>query len=860
MRRIGASNICFLIFVFILMIIPIQQPWALEPGQFSKAQKIVDDLLVKYSDLVRLTIHAVPLGEKDSRIIACNIDEKIGAPSDPEDLEVMKTNKIIVLKEGDKLDVTAPVRDKAGRAVAATGITLPLRKGETEEEVAEKAQSIAQELSDAIQDQGLAALFENRSHKLKEIVLGETIVTATRTPRGLFDLSRSVTVADQEEIRRKNRLSVLDTLDDKIGMWVEKRTTTTSDPVIRGLSGGNLLALIDGNSLTTLWGEGGFAGDDMYGKVDAESIERMEVVRGPASVMYGSNALGGVINFLTKRPPIDFAEEGFALGGKVKGAYGSAAQYGLARFENWGATPSFRYIIGLSLRDVRDMRAGGDVGEISPSGGEDHNLDFRGEYHIFGGHFLDLSGQYVERPEVYRSYRPTQVNRNDRKAVSLGYRAEDEFRFSDAFEWRAYYQDKKDTRTWTDREKSGVALWETFSTDMVSTKDLGSGHILTWGLHYHVDYGESPDDEQFTITTADTGTQKASPDTEWHNYGVYVQDEWDLGERFTLNGNIRYDDFRFRAEDNVFYTIPGSTDPENVAARDPGDYDKDSVTGGIGLVLHATENLNFVSSWYRGYRLFPPNFGLRQLGYGLLAPNGLLDPIIGDTYEVGARVSYPTFSGSLTTYYTDFKDFQQPVPGSYNGMTYFDFDGSGIIEPDERIYEVASNGDAYVKGVEIELAFDLARFHENLNGFSVAGGFMWNKGEQEFPGEDEEPLRHTHPMRGLVKLHWEDPDPETGRWLEFVADMIDRFDEVSDDRLNSDVGYLNDPQDPDSGLLRDYGLPGYSVFHIRGGLSLSENLSMVLAMENILDKLYRTAHSRMDATGRNFRIGLEWRY
>lgn len=699
---------------------------------------------------------------------------------------------------------------------------------------------------------------EGRSSAIPAFFLDEIVVTATKTPSTLFDLSRSVTIVNQEEIREKNTLSSLDTLDDRIGVWIEKRTATTSDPVIRGLSGANILALVDGNSLTSLWGEGGFAGDDMYGKVDAESIERIEVVRGPDSVLYGSNALGGVINFITKKPPFDFTPEGYAFGGKIKGAYGSAAQYGLGRFEHWGAFPSLRYIMGFSMRDVDDMRAGGDVGVISPCGGEDQNFDFNGQYKISGGHLLALSSQLVHRPEVYRSYRPNEVNSNDRKALSLAYRAERELEFSDSFEWRAYYQYKEDQREWLDQPKKGVALWETYSTDMTSTKDLGHGHLFTWGLHYHVDVAESPDDEQFTITTPATGEQKASPDTEWHNFGVYLQDEWDIGETFTLTASARYDYFKFRADDNVFYTIPGSTAPENVATRDPGVFRKDSLTGGLGLVFHATENWNLVGSWYRGYRLFAPNFGLRQLGYGLLAPNGLLDPILGDTYEVGARISYPAFNGSISTYYTKFRDFQQPVPGSYNGMTSYDFDGSGTIEPDETIYVVASNGEAYVEGVEIELEFDLAYLHKSLTGFSLAGGFMWNKGREKFPGREEEPLRHTHPMRGLIKLRWDDPNPKTGRWLEFVAELVDRYDEVSSARLHSDVGYLDNPQDPGSGLLRDYGLPGYSVFHIRGGLNLSKNLTMVLALENIFDLRYRTAHSRMDAAGRDFRVGLEW--
>jgi hypothetical protein len=106
--------------------------------------------VAKYPEIVRLTIHAVPTGETKSRIIACNIPKKLGQISDPEDLEAMKKKKTVVLREGDNLDVTAPILDKTGKAIAATGITLSFPKGATEDTVVKKAKSIAQELTVAV--------------------------------------------------------------------------------------------------------------------------------------------------------------------------------------------------------------------------------------------------------------------------------------------------------------------------------------------------------------------------------------------------------------------------------------------------------------------------------------------------------------------------------------------------------------------------------------------------------------------------------------------------------------------------------------------------------------------------------------
>jgi hypothetical protein len=120
--------------------------------QFKEAQSLIEKTAAKYPEIVRLTIHAVPTGEQQNRIIACNIKEKIGKLSDPEDIEAMKNGKTVVLKEGDNLDVTAPIFDRTGKPVAATGITLLLKKGSSEQAAIEKAKIIAKELSEVIQN------------------------------------------------------------------------------------------------------------------------------------------------------------------------------------------------------------------------------------------------------------------------------------------------------------------------------------------------------------------------------------------------------------------------------------------------------------------------------------------------------------------------------------------------------------------------------------------------------------------------------------------------------------------------------------------------------------------------------------
>lgn len=294
---------------------------------------------------------------------------------------------------------------------------------------------------------------------------------------------------------------------------------------------------------------------------------------------------------------------------------------------------------------------------------------------------------------------------------------------------------------------------------------------------------ESPDDEQFTIKTED-GDQKAAPETKWHNGGVFIHDEWDFGEVLTLTGSCRYDYFKFIAEDDTFYTKPGDVDTiKNRAITDPGKYESNAFTGGAGAVFHIGENFNIAASWSRGFRMFPPSFGFRQTAQGVLIPNGFLDPVTADQFEISPRLKTDLVNAGLTGYYTQFQNFQQPIYGDYKGDTAIDYNNNGSIEPDERIYVNAANGDAYVAGLEFELDFNIGYIWKKFNGLRFIGGFMYNYGRMQFPGEDEMPVRHTHPLRGLVKIRYDEPSPQHRWWLEFTADVVDKFDQVDKNRL-----------------------------------------------------------------------------
>jgi len=121
---------------------------------YPAAQDIVDGVAAKHPELVRLTLHAVPEGKAECTQVASTAKGRRGKPSDPEDLDAMKTGRHIVLDEPGAIDVTVPILRKNGKATAVAGVTLRAAEGADRAALVNKARTIAAELASAVRAAG----------------------------------------------------------------------------------------------------------------------------------------------------------------------------------------------------------------------------------------------------------------------------------------------------------------------------------------------------------------------------------------------------------------------------------------------------------------------------------------------------------------------------------------------------------------------------------------------------------------------------------------------------------------------------------------------------------------------------------
>jgi outer membrane receptor protein involved in Fe transport len=681
--------------------------------------------------------------------------------------------------------------------------------------------------------------------------LGETVIIATRYPESTFDVPLSVTVVDKQEILEHNARTAAEALRYKAGIWIQKTGHLGGAPVLRGFMGNQVLYMFDGIRRNTA---GLFAGPNSFlQNIDALDIDRIEVVRGPGSVLYGSDAIGGVINVISNEKPL-FSDEP-TFGGSFFSRYASVDREMSSRLEGYFSDQNLYAFVGSTYRDISDLKGGRGIGVQSPSGWREKNLDAQINYRLDSDSTMELFLQDFSRPVGFRYDRPNWVQSNDRQLIGARYKTRD-LGFMDDLEVTGYYHEQKsfiDEKFW-DSDSTD----ETVGLDMQATSFPNDDLRLTYGVHFNRDDVVKSNPQKGTV----------DPDVQWDNPAVFMLSEWQATDDLRLDLGVRWDSFTLTSTAPQFGELDSALqDAITNGAFTLDDLELDetdmALTGGLGAVYSLTDHTNLFGHIGRAFRA--PNksdllsFGQFSFGFGVPALN--LKPESSLTYELGVRTEKDNFAGSVTAFYTEVKDAIISAPGTFNGSDFIDVDGNGNFDPGEGVF-VKSNspGTVTATGVELEgRQYFPEAWNSTLvgsNALSWYGNFSWIYGKDT--GNDE-PLDRAYPANALLGLRLDESrhPSESDYWIELETWLVRSFSRIPSSRLNKDGAFKNDPQDPGSGLLGGDGtVPGFGIVNLRGGRRLTKNATLYLGAENLTDRAYRVKDSRIDGAGMNFVIGL----
>lgn len=411
----------------------------------------------------------------------------------------------------------------------------------------------------------------------EEFALPEVVVTATKTEMKVKDVPSAVQVITREDIEARGARTLKDILRFATGVNI-MRSGTRETVSIRGFDSRFSIILVDGKRIASEI-------DQNYelDRISLENIDRIEIVRGPVSSLYGTEALGGVVNIITKKS----TKQSFSMSsdnGFLTGGHGEAGRYNFMYDSGQQGKTSF-VISGSSIDNNAVYKSNGT--SYSPYGNR-KNLNVRFDYQMSEEETLSLNAAHSKEDTEEYAFLQNSLTRyhdyNDRDEHSIGYSRKNEngelfFRY-----YRSEMNKNLDMfNPSTDVLKNFVAAKRTVeSYEGRYTQGYGSKHTLTFGGEYRPEKfrgtAVSTGKGTFTVTR---GTITKTGSTATFDYlAAYVQDEWTVSPKTTVISSLRYDDSN-RFESNL--------SPK------------------VGITYKAADDLRFKFNAAKGFRSPTPN-------------------------------------------------------------------------------------------------------------------------------------------------------------------------------------------------------------------------------------------------------------
>lgn len=668
----------------------------------------------------------------------------------------------------------------------------------------------------------------------------ETIViTATRTQRSVLAVpvaTWNVDVGDMQRTRPANSLS--DTLEGAPGVHLQKTSNTQNSPFLRGLTGYQTLLMVDGIRLNDSVLRSG--PNDLWGTVDPHSIDRLELVYGSSSVLYGSDSMGGTVNILPKRR--EHRGETSEVNGRVSTTYQSALSAFNNRAEIEGNIgKEFGWFVGGTIANFGDVRAGGDVNEQRKTGYALNAFDGSFDFTLSRQWDLRLIGQSVEIDDAMRAhqtiygvaYKGTTIGTDKQRMYDfsrdlVGLSAEG--RKLDGFvdhmkatvSYQNYQEDSDRIRSNNTRNVDGFDV-DTYGIALQFDKHVGD-HTLTFGVDwYHDSVASFRRNFSASGALTSTGIQGVVGDDATYDLGgLYIQDEWALSKTLSIVAGLRA---TYAAVDANRVASSSASNATAIGIND----DWFAVVGSIRAVDKLDDKHSIYGGISQGFRA--PNLSdLTRLDIArtneLEVPSPNLDPEHAMTFEIGIK-GHGTLAFDAAYYYTVLDDIiiRRPT-GVITG---------GLVEA------VKSNdGDGFVQGI------DLAGRWLIDGNFTLKATGTWMDGQLDqyptsAPALTTEPLSRMAPLQATAALRWDSDDGKF--WIEPSAAWVSQQTRLTTADIN------------DTSRIPPGGSPGYSVYSLHAGWRASAHLTVFSGLDNIFDKNYRVHGSGLNEPGANFVIG-----
>lgn len=724
--------------------------------------------------------------------------------------------------------------------------------------------------------------------------LEEVVVSANKFAEKRKNIAQKIDVIGARTIMQTNAQNTGDLLINTGNVFVQKSQQGGSSPVIRGFEASRVLLVIDGVRMNNAIYRSGHLQNVIT--VDQNSLERVEVQYGPASTLYGSDALGGVIHLRTKSPKLSPNEKTFVTGAAFA-RYSSANQEKSIHADASIGGKKFAWLQSYNYSDFGDMRMGDKYPDKYPNFGRRTqymaringidsvvtNNDDRIQRNS-GYKQWDITQKLLYKPNEklthsfnFQYSNSTNVPRYDRlqdvrngtlrfaewfygpqKRLMGAYEVNIASKgFFNEIRGNVNYQDIEESRQTRDyrrydrydSRREHVKVWA-FTID---GRKKWKNNELTLGVDGQLNDLVSVADRTNLTTGAVTKLDTRYPDgkNKMNYFAVYGQHIYKFGNgKFVLNDGLRLQSVSLNStiKDNSFFNLPVTEIKQSPLA----------LTGNLGLVYLPQEATRIAVSLASGFRA--PNiddlakvFESSTAAKQVVVPNADIKPEY--TYNIDVSIQQKIGSAvtvDVTGYYTLFRNALVKGPYKLNGQDSILYNGVN-----SQVLANQNKNKATVYGLQAALTIQLGeawRFYSSIN--FTKGTFETDASKtsavyrKQSNGSyalvqanvSSKPLDHIPPVFGKTTIQY-----TKSKWNTELFALYNGWKHL--DQYNADG------EDNAQYATAD-GMPGWFTLNWRASANINKALLLQLGIENIFDRNYRYFASGFSAPGRNLIIAL----
>ena len=675
-------------------------------------------------------------------------------------------------------------------------------------------------------------------------------VTGTRSERPVETFPGSIDVIDQEDIQSKNTADVIDILDDLPGVSFENIFSSKSgfkggydggNVNIRGVDRNRVLMMVDGIRLPEQYFFGDYYVLGRANYVNFDTLKAVEVFKGPASSLYGSDALGGLVYFRSLSPN-DILEDGKNTTVIVPASYNSANngfKESIKLATKFSENSSGLFIFTREDSSEYKVKAANKYLDNESKTG--NNIFTNLEFGINDNSKLNIIGEFINRESDikmasgnldvlgYTKKDTNSITIRDRVSLSYNFKSPNSSSFIDEakasiFNQYAKIEDNFDRVVGSrDLDHDYYLKNDSFGGEVQLESSLNDSHNLTYGLEYN-SFESSRLRKTITNTTGAVVNKKDQPDTTTKRFGIYLQDEVSYG-KFDFIVGVRYDNYDLDAQsDSIFVNSSDAGTP--LAA----DHSSDAFSPSIVASYNWNPNLSTYAKYAKGFRA--PSYmeinSSRNPGYYTTLSNPDLKAETSNTYEIGLKHNSKKHNFAASAFLSEYEDF----------IEAYKLVGPGAI------YKSVNASNAEIWGGELSSTYYL---NEARYGTSFLTTFAFAQGDNT---TDDEPLETVQPFNGKFSIRY---NTEDDKWLHALT-----INYVGEPRVKSGTTTFV----PDS----------YVTLDLTTKYRYSENFDLSAGLYNLTDERYYNYQNvkglatdlenltRYSQPGTSVRIGFNWKF